>query len=229
LPNFAGASAHEPETEATGRLRIVFLSRISTKKNLLGAIRILRGVEGAIDFSIYGPIEDRRYWEACVGEMKKLPANICPVYRGELPHTKVSEVFAEHDVFLFPTLGENFGHVILEALLAGCPVVTSNQVPWLDLQANGAGWALPLEPADAFTDVLQRLVYMDAYEFGLFTERAQYYGRGRADRRPRIRIRLPSCTCGGRRADSARENHAGGSYRRIWIHRIESSLNRETR
>jgi hypothetical protein len=44
---------------------------------------------------------------------------------------------AEYDLFLFPTLGENYGHVISEALASGCPVVISDQTPWRNLEAEG--------------------------------------------------------------------------------------------
>ena len=34
------------------------------------------------------------------------------------------------DLFTFPTRGENFGHVIPEALSAGTPIILSDQTPW---------------------------------------------------------------------------------------------------
>lgn len=33
---------------------------------------------------------------------------------------EVVETFSQYDVFLFPTKGENYGHVIFEALAGGC-------------------------------------------------------------------------------------------------------------
>jgi glycosyltransferase involved in cell wall biosynthesis len=184
--DLAGAIAGSParRSKTPGVLRVVFLSRISQKKNLSGAIRMLRGLTGTIDFSIYGPIEHKRYWAACQSEMERLPAHVRATYRGEVPHSAVPSVLAEHDIFLFPTLGENYGHVIVEALLAGCPVVTSDQTPWNDIQANRAGWALPLEPETAFTDVLESCVWMDDQGFRPLTEHAMDYGRKLAD--PRV-------------------------------------------
>lgn len=35
-----------------------------------------------------------------------------------------------YDLFVFPTLGENFGHVVIESLSAGTPVFMSNTTPW---------------------------------------------------------------------------------------------------
>ncbi len=177
----AGSATRSPKMP--GKLSIVFLSRIAQTKNLHGAIRMLRGLSGTVDFSIFGPIEDKRYWGACQREIERLPANVRATHRGEVPHSAVPNVLAQHDVLLFPTRGENYGHVIVEALLAGCPVVTSDQTPWNDIGANGAGWALPLEPEAAFTAVLERYVWMDDQEFRSLTERAITYGRRLADAR----------------------------------------------
>jgi glycosyltransferase involved in cell wall biosynthesis len=122
----------------------VFISRISPKKNLLFALRMLQSVLGDISFDIYGPIEDARYWNRCEKAIGTLPPNVRVKYMGMVEHEKVGEVFAEHDLFLFPTLGENYGHVICEALSAGCPVLISDQTPWRHLQEEGAGWDIPL-------------------------------------------------------------------------------------
>lgn len=142
---------------------------------------MLHEFEGPVEFSIFGPIEDRRYWTACLREMKQLPGNVRAEYKGQVSHSQVPAVFASHDVFLFPTYGENFGHVILEALLAGCPVLTSDQTPWNDIEKHGAGWALPLQPEAAFTEALRRCARMTEQELRCFRERAGTYGRRRFD------------------------------------------------
>jgi len=74
--------------------------------------------------------------------------NVTVNYRGELPMEKVQATFSRYDAFLFPTLGENFGHVVAESLAAGCPVVCSTGTPWTDLLRGGCGAALEIgDPA----------------------------------------------------------------------------------
>ena len=46
--------------------------------------------------------------------------------------------------------GENFGHVIHEALRAGLPLIISDKTPWQQLEEKGVGWALPLNNPGAF-------------------------------------------------------------------------------
>ena len=161
-----------------GCLKIIFLSRISRKKNLDGALEMLKGLNGDVQFNIYGPMEDKVYWAECQKIISSLPENIEVQYCGSVEHNKVSTVMSEHDIFLFPTLGENFGHVILEALCAGCPILISDQTPWRDLEEKGVGWDLPLDQPELFRKVLQRGVDMNDEEYVKWSERTRKYGLG---------------------------------------------------
>ena len=164
------------QEKAMGCLKIVFLSRISRKKNLDGALKMLNGLKGQIQFDIYGPMEDKSYWADCQKIIGSLPGNIEVRYCGSVEHDKVGAVMREHDIFFLPTLGENFGHVILEALCAGCPVLISDQTPWRDLEEKGVGWDLPLEKIEMFREVLQRCVDMNNEEYVKWSEGAWGYG-----------------------------------------------------
>ena len=133
-------------------LRIVFISRISPKKNLDFALRVLAKVQVAVEFNIFGPNGNDAYWEQCKALMERLPENVTVKYHGVLLHSEVDNVFQSHDLFFFPTLGENFGHVIVEALLAGTPVLIANTTPWRKLDEHGVGWDLPLTNEDEFVN-----------------------------------------------------------------------------
>ena len=156
-----------------GTLRIVFLSRISPIKNLLGAIRMLRGLAGSIEFNIYGPAEDAGYFSQCETELRALPTNIRVGIQSEVEHAQVREVIARHHVFFLPSLGENFGHVIYEALSAGVPAIISDRTPWRGLEERGAGWDLPLEREDLFREALETCVAMDNELFTAASESAK--------------------------------------------------------
>jgi hypothetical protein len=68
-------------------------------------------------------------------------------------------------VTLLPTLGENFGHTILESFLNAMPVVISDRTPWKNLEKNQGGYALPLQEPQKFIDALTSYQMMDAAEF----------------------------------------------------------------
>lgn len=159
-----------------GKLSVVFVSRISRMKNLNEALQILAGVRGEVDFNIYGPLEDTAYWAECQELISGLPANVKVAYQGELPHAQVAGVFKAHQLFLLPTCGENYGHVIVEALVAGCPVLISNQTPWRGLQAKGIGWDLPLGGREAFRQAIQECVGMDETTYREMAQRVHAFG-----------------------------------------------------
>ena len=117
-----------------GPLRLVFLGRISPIKNLDFLLRVLSKINTPVELAIYGPKGDTSYWKRCLILKKKLPSNIKVLVGDVVPGKKVLKVFGQYDLFVFPTLGENFGHAIAESLTAGTPVLVSNQTPW------GAAW-----------------------------------------------------------------------------------------
>jgi len=124
------------------RAGFVFISRISQKKNLQLGLEALQLVKSEVDFDIYGPLEDADYWTTCQRLIDELPDNIRATYRGVLRPDQIQETFAQYDGFIFPTLGENFGHVIAESLSAGCPVICSQETPWTEVLDQGGGAAL---------------------------------------------------------------------------------------
>ncbi len=159
-----------------GALRIVFLSRISPMKNLDEAIRLLADIKGRVDFHIYGPCEDQDYWTKCQEIIWTLPDNIHVEYRGSIANEKVTRVLRQYDLFFLPTRGENFGHVILEALMAGCPVLISDRTPWSRVEQEGAGWTVPLEQPDRFRAVLRQCMDMEHGSMSSLAERAMQFG-----------------------------------------------------
>ncbi len=158
----------------TGSLRLVFLSRLARKKNLEYALNSLQNVKGDVHFDIYGPIEDVTYWQECQEIIPTLPPGVKVTYRGSVLANEVKETFGSYHAFLFPTWGENFGHVILEALSVGCPVLISDQTPWCNLAAQKAGWDLPLEPVQGFQHVLDYLVSMEQNEWAAWSTGARH-------------------------------------------------------
>ncbi|AKU93101.1 glycosyltransferase family 4 protein [Vulgatibacter incomptus] len=158
-----------------GELRIVSISRITRKKNLHFAINLLRDVDARVTFDIFGPIADEQYWEQCVVAIRDLPPNINVTYRGVLAHEQVGEVFSSYDVFLFPTLGENFGHACIEALRSGCVLLVSDQTPWLELEANRVGWALSLDNYEKFQEALRTLAAFGSHEMQSMRDSCRAY------------------------------------------------------
>lgn len=177
-----------------GRLRAVYLSRVTPKKNLAGLLEALRAVSGAVRLSIVGPVGDEAYWARCRHLVERLPASVRVDYQGPVPHRDVPGVLAEHHLFVLPTRSENFGHVIREALEVGRPVLISDRTPWEGLEAAGAGWVCPLEDGECFVNRLEQAIAMDQQAFDARGEAARRYvrqvrERGEAQARNRALLR----------------------------------------
>jgi len=150
--------------KSLGKLRILSLSRISPMKNLLQAIELVSQLTHETVFDIYGPIEDARYWQRCLKFMESAPPHVCINYCGDVPPTDIGRVMAQYDVFLLPTLGENYGYVIAEALASATPVLISDNTPWSGLTEMQAGWDLPLSKPSRFVACLEQLAMIDEGE-----------------------------------------------------------------
>jgi glycosyltransferase involved in cell wall biosynthesis len=142
-------------------VRIVFFSRIVRKKNLHYALDVLCHVKSKVAFDIIGPVEDPAYWRECEARIKRLPTNITVCTKGEISNAEVSAILPNYSLMLLPTLGENFGHVIFEALSCGVPVLISDKTPWRGLEADCAGWDLPLDNPVHFARVIDTVAATD--------------------------------------------------------------------
>lgn len=154
-------------------LQVAFLGRISPMKNLDFALRVLAGVSVPVHFAVYGPMESVSYWKDCQEIIRSLPTNVEVSVKGRIAPEAVVEVLSEHDLFLFPTRGENYGHVIHEALAAGLPVLISDRTPWTSVQAEGVGWAFPLDAPKKFTEKIEEVALWGDDAFLEARERAR--------------------------------------------------------
>lgn len=132
----ADLGAWQPRA-AGAQLRLALVSRIAPIKNIEFAIEALSHCKQPVSLHIYGPREDAQYAAECEAMAASLPAHCSVHFAGSIGGHEVVERLSEHDGFLLPTKGENFGHVIAEALAAGTPTMISERTPWLDKAAGG--------------------------------------------------------------------------------------------
>ena len=138
------------------QLNCTFASRISEKKNLLFLIEVLKHVKRNVNLEIWGAIDDPKYWSRCQFAIGNLPSNITVDYCGPYKQNQLSQVFKPGSVFVLPSLNENFGHVIYEALLYGAPVLLSDNVPWLDVIEYECGCCLSLDDKVSWISFLEK-------------------------------------------------------------------------
>jgi glycosyltransferase involved in cell wall biosynthesis len=168
-----------PGSAPDKRLKIAFLSRLTPNKNLDFALEALAKGSKPLLLDVYGPSSDPSYAEACRAQAAALPEHLEVRFRGEVPPSQVGPTLAGYDVFLLPTLGENFGHAIHEALMSGVPVLISDRTPWRALEPARAGWDLSLDSPDAFLTVIEAFAELPPEERLAWRRGARAYAEQR--------------------------------------------------
>jgi glycosyltransferase involved in cell wall biosynthesis len=180
-PNYEKYKFDKTLSKQQGEIKLVYIARIHPMKNLLQTLKILQKIEGKVKFSIYGPIEDKAYWDKCQNEISKLNENIEANYFGQIANDKVNEIYQEHHVAILMTLGENFGHSITEALIGGCPVIISDRTPWRNLVEFNVGYDIPLDNDGDIVSAISHYIEMDNNNYEVSSKKAFDYAKTKSN------------------------------------------------
>ena len=116
------------------RPRFLFLGHLSARKGLQQLLEAWRGIQGG-ELRIMGG-GDPGPWRQLAGKSVVFP--------GGGDRRRVLEEMERADVFVFPSLFEGFGLVILEAMAAGLPVITTENTGGPDVIGEGKeGFVVP--------------------------------------------------------------------------------------
>jgi glycosyltransferase involved in cell wall biosynthesis len=174
IPDFNLKKTKQKKEKTKDHLRILFISVISPKKNLLFVIETLNKVQGNFTLDIYGPVKDEQYWQECKDLIDpRIKDKI--FYKGEVHHDRVHEIYPNYDLFFFPTMGESFGHVIYESLYFGCPVLCSDTTPWNELEKFNAGWNFQLNRSKKFSDLIEMLISLEPCDYAKYDKGGEKY------------------------------------------------------
>lgn len=160
-------NSQEKPLKKAGELKCIFVSRISSKKNLHFFLELITGLKDSpkLDFEILGPIEDQVYWDTCLKLIDQLPDHITVKVTGAIEHEDVLSHLTSNHLFILPTLHENYGHVVIEALAMGCPVLLSQNTPWRALRSKSLGADIPLTDRSMWLKEMNRYVEMGQTEY----------------------------------------------------------------
>ena len=177
LNHFKNTYNSRSDLKKDSQRTVLFLSRIHPIKGILNLIKAWANIStDGWRLKIAGPDE--------VGHLKdilllieELNISHSVEYIGEIIENDKSRVFKEADLFILPTLSENFGIVVLEAMLHGIPVITTKAAPWSDLEKFNYGWWV--ESTDsALSKALQEAILLEDNERIKMGLRAREYARG---------------------------------------------------
>jgi alpha-maltose-1-phosphate synthase len=142
----------EARSESGSRkLRVLFAGDLTQRTGLSYVFRACRELREIVTLTVVG----------------KCPARSCPALERELlnvrwiPTASADDLKAEmsaHDVFLAPSLFEDFDPTLLDAMAAGLPIIASAQTAAPDLIDHGfEGFIVPVRSADEIAARLELL------------------------------------------------------------------------
>lgn len=142
IPNGVDVLAPLAGARPEGPRVALFLSRIHPKKGLLHLIEAwgrLKPSGWALWIAGSGELAHVAEVEAAARAIEGAGATRVR-FLGNVSDQERAGVLAQAELFVLPTLSENFGQVVAEALAAGLPVITTKAAPWPMLPEQGAGW-----------------------------------------------------------------------------------------
>jgi glycosyltransferase involved in cell wall biosynthesis len=139
---------------------VIFLSRIEPKKGLdllLPALEQLRSAGLDFQFVLAGANpQDPAYEQAIRRQFESSSVADCTSIVGFVTGDRKRAMLQAADVFVLPSYYENFGIAVAEAMVAGLPVVISDQVHiWENVLAAEGGWVAPCD-VTALTEQLRQ-------------------------------------------------------------------------
>lgn len=142
IPNGIDPFPIEAAPRASGEERTVLsLGRIHPKKGLDRLVRAWGSVEGEFPswrLHIAGPAEID-HDKQLVALAKDLGLKRVTIGGPAYDDAKI-KIYRSADLFVLPTLNENFGLTVAEALSAQVPVISTKGAPWSGLEVEECGW-----------------------------------------------------------------------------------------
>ena len=149
---FLGRPCREP-AEFT---RLLFIGQIIERKGLLPFLKELKKwcelhPSREVQFVIAGSGNELDHLRAFHS-----PGNLTLVFPGNIASNSLPKFYQEADIYVFPTLADEWGVVVNEALISGLPILASSKSQAVDelVQDNITGWIFdPAYPDEMYSAI----------------------------------------------------------------------------
>ena len=125
---FTPDSARRPSP--VGKLRLLFVGRINQRKGIKYLLEALRLVgSDQVELTVCGRVvDDLRLFEPFAGQVQIRP---------DVSAAELVAAYQAADLFVFPSVAEGFGQVLLESLASGLPILSTTHTAAPDLIESG--------------------------------------------------------------------------------------------
>ncbi len=174
VPN--GVDLSPPQASSPGsrpRRTVLYLGRLHPKKGLTVLVHAWARLEAAHadwDLRIVGPSE-KGYLEELRALALRLRVQRVS-FDGPRFGAEKTEAYRNADLYVLPTLNENFAMTVAEALAAEVPVIASKGAPWARLETERCGWWVD-HGLETLTKVMDGAMRLPAAELMAMGERGR--------------------------------------------------------
>ena len=170
-PRWEGPPPEKPAARmATGKLRVLFVGSLGQRKGLSYLFRAVQSLGDQVELTVIGsrPLVPCAALDHALSRVRWIAS---------CSHREVLAEMAAHDVFVFPSLFEGFGLVLLEAMAMGLPIITTAHTAGPDLITEGVeGFIVPIRSSQAIAEKLE-LLHRDPERRVAMAERARSRAR----------------------------------------------------
>lgn len=172
FPNLA--SKDSPNT-IRGEKKIIFLlTRISPEKGLINFVEAWKDVARKDWHIIISGPNQRGYLRTLINRIKQLNLEKYFTFTGFINPELRDFLFRNADIFVLPSLSENFGIVVPEAMSYCVPVLTTTQTPWTHLGIDNGCLCVDPNPIEIKRG-LEKLMFLSSEELNRGGEAGRSY------------------------------------------------------
>jgi glycosyltransferase involved in cell wall biosynthesis len=136
-----------------GKLLVIYVGRLATEKGLDVALAAMRRLHAS---------DPRRFAFAFAGDgpAARRCRELAPpgtTFVGQITGEELSAFYASGDVFVFPSVSDTFGNVLLEAMASGLCLVAADTAPTREVLGPRGGVLFPGGDDAAMAECLRRL------------------------------------------------------------------------
>jgi glycosyltransferase involved in cell wall biosynthesis len=164
VPNVVDVELFASSTHETGRAgsaRLLTVATLAPQKGLEYLVQALaeaRLTRGDVTLDLVGDGPCRASLEHLAGDM--LPPGAI-TFHGARAREESAAMMAHSQVFVLPSVVETFGVVVIEALAAGMPIITTSAVPAGDDLPAGCARIVPPRDSSALAQAILALLESD--------------------------------------------------------------------
>ena len=127
---------------------LLFLSRVNPIKGIEHLIeawsKLPEQFRSEWELHIAGNSDPKDYIHTLEHKVESMNLKDSIFFVGPINGEAKMRKYQDSNLFILPTLNENFGNVVAEAMMCECPVITTTNAPWRCLTDYKCGWWIDL-------------------------------------------------------------------------------------